>query len=83
MKVVVEFVIQETGGAEGERWRCRRLFYVVALKTQTMCCRMNRCLSHAFLKRVMCFAGLYQSVMPQKRPREQLGISLVGSEIQK
>ena len=30
-----------------------------------------------------CFAGLYQSVMPQKRPREQLGISLVSSEIQK
>ena len=35
-----------------------------------------------FLKQVMCFAGLYQSVMPQKRPREQLGISLVSSEIQ-
>ena len=31
----------------------------------------------------MCFAGLYQSGMPQKRPREQLGISLVSSEIQK
>ena len=24
-----------------------------------------------FLKQVMCFAGLYQSVMLQKRPREQ------------
>ena len=36
-----------------------------------------------FLKQVMCFAGLYQSGMPQKRPREQLGISLVSSEIQK
>ena len=36
-----------------------------------------------FLKQVMCFAGLYQSVMPQKRPREQLGISLVSFEIQK
>ena len=35
------------------------------------------------LKQVMCFAGLYQSVMPQKPPREQLGISLVGSETQK
>ena len=23
---VVEFVIQEIGGAEGDRWRCRRLF---------------------------------------------------------
>ena len=31
----------------------------------------------------MCFAGLYQSGMPQKRPREQLGISQVSSEIQK
>ena len=28
------------------------------------------------------FAGLYHSVMPQKRPCEQLGISLVSSEIQ-
>ena len=36
-----------------------------------------------FFKQVMCFAGLYLSVMPQKRPREQLGISLVSSEIQK
>ena len=25
----VEFVIQEIGGDEGDRWRCRRLFYVV------------------------------------------------------
>ena len=33
MKVVVEFVIQEIGGDEGDRWRCRRLFYVVPLKT--------------------------------------------------
>ena len=82
MKVVVEFVIQEIGGDEGDRWRCRRLFYVVPLKTQNTCCRINLCLSHAFLKQVMCFAGLYQSVMPQKRPREQLGISLVSSDIQ-
>ena len=65
------------------RWRCRRLFYVVPLKTQNMCCRVNRCMSHAFLTQVMGFAGLYQSFMPQKRPREQLGISLVSSEIQK
>ena len=36
-----------------------------------------------FLTQVMCFAGLYQSVMPQKRPLKQLGISLVSSEIQK
>ena len=36
-----------------------------------------------FLKQVMCFTGLYQSVMQQKRPREQLGISLVSLEIQK
>ena len=36
-----------------------------------------------FLKQVMCFVGLYQSGMPQKRPREQLGISIVSSEIQK
>ena len=36
-----------------------------------------------FLKQVNCFAGLYQSGMPQKRSREQLGISLVSSEIQK
>ena len=36
-----------------------------------------------FFKQVMCFAGLYHSGMPQKRPREQLGISLVSSEIQK
>ena len=43
----VEFVIQEIGGAEGDRWRCRRLFYVVPIKTQS-CCRMNRCMSHAF-----------------------------------
>ena len=35
------------------------------------------------LKQVMCFACLYQSGMPQKRPREHLGISLVRSEIQK
>ena len=35
-----------------------------------------------FLTQVMCFAGLYQTVMPQKRPHEQLGISLVSSEIQ-
>ena len=54
-----------------------------ATKDQNMCCRMNRCMSHAFLTQVMCFAGLYQSVMPQKGPREQLVISLVGSEIQK
>ena len=54
-----------------------------ATKDQNMCCRMNLCLSHVFLKQVMCFAGLYQSGMPQKRPREQLGISLVSSEIQK
>ena len=33
MKVVFEFVIQEIGGAEGDRWRCRTLFYVVTLKT--------------------------------------------------
>ena len=52
-------------------------------KDSNMCCRMHRCLSHAFLKQVMCLAGLYQSVMPQERPREQLGISLVGSEMQK
>ena len=57
--------------------------YIVPLKTQNMCCRMNRCMSHSFLTQVICFAGLYQSVMPQKRPREQLGISLVSSEIQK
>ena len=37
MKVVVEFVIQEIGGAEGDRWRCRRLFYVVPLKTLFNC----------------------------------------------
>ena len=43
----------------------------------------NRCMSHAFLTQVMFFAGLYQSVMPQKRPREQLSISLVSSKIQK
>ena len=36
-----------------------------------------------FLTQVMCFTGLYQSFMPQKRPREQLGISLVSSEMQK
>ena len=83
MKGVVEFVIQEIGGDEEDRWRCRRLFYVVPLKTQNMCCRMNLCMSHAFLTHVMCFAGLYQSGMPQKRLREQLGISLVSSEIQK
>ena len=29
MKGVVEFVIQEIGGDEGDRWRCRRLFYVI------------------------------------------------------
>ena len=83
MKDVVEFVIQEVGGDEGDRWRCRRLFYIVPLKTQNMCFRMNLCLSHVFLKHVMCFAGLYQSGMPQKQLREKLGISLVSSEIQK
>ena len=36
-----------------------------------------------FFKQEMSFAGLYQSGMPQRRPREQLGISLVSSEIQK
>ena len=36
-----------------------------------------------FFKQVMCFAGLYQSGTPLKRPREQLGISQVSSEIQK
>ena len=36
----------------------------------------------SFFKQVMCFAGLYQSGMLQTRPREQLGISLVSSEIQ-
>ena len=82
-KCVIEFVIQEIGGAEGDRWQCRKLFYVVPLKTQNMCCRMNCCMGHAFLTQVMCFAGLYQSVMAQKRLREQLGISLVSSEIQK
>ena len=84
MRVVVEFVIQEINGAEGDRWRCRRLFYVVPLKTQNMCYRMNCCsMGHAFLTQVMCFASLYQSVMSQKRLGEQLGISLVSSEIQK
>ena len=52
MKGVVDFVIQEIGGDEGDRWRCRRLFYVVPLKTQNMCCRMNLCMSHAFLTQV-------------------------------
>ena len=33
MKVNVEFVIQEIGGDESDRWRCRRLFYVVPHKT--------------------------------------------------
>ena len=81
MKVVVELVIQEIGGDEGDWWRCRKLFYVVLLKTQNMCCRMNLCLSHVFFfKQVICFAGLYQSGMPQKRLCEQLGISLVSSE---
>ena len=37
MKVVVEFVIQEIGGAEGDRWRCRRLFYIVPLETFFNC----------------------------------------------
>ena len=37
MKVVVEFVIQEIGGAEGDRWRGRRLFYVVSLKALFNC----------------------------------------------
>ena len=83
MKGVVEFVIQEIGGAEGDMWRCRRLFYEVPLKTQNLCCRMNHCVSHAFLTQVMCFASHFQSVKAQKRPREQLGISLVSSEIQK
>ena len=36
------------GGDEGDRWRCRRLFYAVSLKTQNTCCRMNLCLSHVF-----------------------------------
>ena len=31
MKVVVGFVIQEIGGDRGDRWRCRRPFYVVPL----------------------------------------------------
>ena len=37
MKVVDEFVIQEIGGAEGDRWWCRRLFYGVPLKTLFNC----------------------------------------------
>ena len=37
MKVAVEFVIQEIGGADGDRWRCRRLFYEVPLKTLFNC----------------------------------------------
>ena len=84
IKDVFEFVIQEIGGAEGDRWRCRRLFYVVPLKTKkkNMCCRMNRCISHACVTQFMCFPGFYQSVMPQKRQCEQLDISLVSSEIQ-
>ena len=36
MKVVVEFVIQEISVDDGDRWRCRRLFYVVPLKTQNV-----------------------------------------------
>ena len=40
MKVVVEFVIQAIGGAEGDRWRCRRLFYVVPLKAPFTCLKM-------------------------------------------
>ena len=31
MRVVV-FVMQEIGGAEGDRWWCRRMFNVVPLK---------------------------------------------------
>ena len=69
-------MLKAIGGGAGD-------FYVVPLETQNMCCRMSRCMSHAFLTQVMCFAGLYQSVMPQKRPHEQLGITLVSSEIQK
>ena len=37
MEVVVEFVIQEIGGAEGDRWRCRGLFYVLPLKPLFNC----------------------------------------------
>ena len=38
MKVVVEFVIQDIV-LKGDRWRCRRLFYVVPLKTPFNCLR--------------------------------------------
>ena len=82
MKGVVEFVIQEIGGDEGDRWRCRRLFYIVPLKTQNVL-QDESLFKPCFLKQVMCFAGLCQSGMPQKRPREQLRISLVSLEIQK
>ena len=37
MKNVVECVIQEIGGAEGDMWWCRRLFYVVPLKKLFNC----------------------------------------------
>ena len=36
-KGVVEFVIQEIGGDEGDMWRCRRLLNVVSLKTLFNC----------------------------------------------
>ena len=67
-------MLKEIGGGAGDN------FYVVPLRTQNMCCRMNE---PCFLTQVMCFAGLYQSVMSQKRPREQLGISLPSWKIQK
>ena len=35
--IYVDFVIQEIGGAEGDRWRCRRLFYAVPLKALFNC----------------------------------------------
>ena len=70
--------MKEIGGGAGD------CFYVVSLKTQNVLqdeSLFEPCFF--FFKQVMCFSGLYQSGMPQKRPREQLGISLVSSEIQK
>ena len=50
-------VLKAIGGGAGD-----------CFMAQNMCCRMNCCLSHAFLKQVICFASLYQSDMPQKDP---------------
>ena len=68
MKVVLEFVIQAIGGAEGDRWRCRRLFYVVPLKAPKHMLQDESLFEPIFFKTSNLFRWSILSDMPQDDP---------------